>query len=97
MAEVQPDDVISLAQTLELVLKNLTTLQKDHGDLAAAVDAISGKVNVLASVKQVQNGAKSQTNGSASRPNNSQRIGSPLLVSPTIGAMDDQTLPASIT
>ena len=45
---------VSIALTLQEILTSLKTLQVEHNQLSAAVDAISGKVNVLASVKQAK-------------------------------------------
>ncbi|KAG8623662.1 hypothetical protein KVT40_008638 [Elsinoe batatas] len=41
---------------LQEILANLKNLQQENSHLAAAVDAINGRVNVLAGVKEVSNG-----------------------------------------
>jgi len=41
---------------LQEILSSLQSIRQDHVQLAATVDAISGRVNVLAGVKQAQNG-----------------------------------------
>ena len=46
-----------ISKTLNDILSSLQQIQIEHTQLASAVDAISGKVNVLASVKQVREGA----------------------------------------
>ncbi|GAB7343839.1 hypothetical protein MBLNU457_1807t1 [Dothideomycetes sp. NU457] len=52
------------SKVLEDILSSLKSLQQENAALAATVDAISGKVNVLAGVKQAQEG----TNGSKNSP-----------------------------
>ncbi|KAF2218142.1 GTP cyclohydrolase II [Elsinoe ampelina] len=52
---------------LQEILANLKNLQQENSHLAAAVDAINGRVNVLAGVKQVSNGTTpNSTNGAQS-------------------------------
>lgn len=46
---------VSDASLLKEILDNIKSLKQDHTDLATNVDAISGRVNVLAGVQQVQN------------------------------------------
>jgi len=57
------------AALLREILSTLKSLKQDHAQLASAVDAINGRVNVLASVKQAHDG----TTHDASYP--SPRIG----------------------
>ena len=52
-------------QVLQEILASLRSLQQENAQLAATVDAISGRVNVLAGVKQAQEGANG-TNGISS-------------------------------
>lgn len=47
---------MSDASILQEILANLKNLQQENAHLAAAVDAINGRVNVLASVKQASDG-----------------------------------------
>lgn len=62
----------SIAETLAEILENLKSLKTDHSQLAAQVDAISGKVNVLSEVQLAKAVAVpvhqvvTSTNGSAS-------------------------------
>lgn len=44
------------ASVLQDILASLRSLQQENAQLAATVDAISGRVNVLAGVKQTQDG-----------------------------------------
>ncbi|KAF2157944.1 hypothetical protein K461DRAFT_326101 [Myriangium duriaei CBS 260.36] len=59
------------AGILQEILANLKSLQQENAQLAATVDAINGRVNVLAGVKQAQGGTanvavdKSATNGTS--------------------------------
>ena len=46
---------------LNEIVTSLRTLQQDHAQLSSAVDAISGKVNVLANVKQARDASASST------------------------------------
>jgi hypothetical protein len=39
------------------ILASLKSIQQNNAQLAAAVDAINGRVNILAGVKQMQDGA----------------------------------------
>ena len=41
---------------LQQILQSLNSLRQDHSQLASAVDAINGRVNTLAGVKQAQDG-----------------------------------------
>ena len=41
---------------LQEILASLKTIQRENSQLAAAVDAINGRVNILAGVKQMQDG-----------------------------------------
>lgn len=42
---------------LQEVLKALQTLQRDQGQLASNIDAISGRVNILSGIKEVKDAA----------------------------------------
>ncbi|KAG9832217.1 hypothetical protein KCU98_g12924, partial [Aureobasidium melanogenum] len=42
------------AAILQEILASLKTIQQENTHLAAAVDAINGRVNILAGVKQVK-------------------------------------------
>ena len=41
---------------LQEILSSLKSLKQDHSQLASSVDAINGRVNTLAGIKQVQDG-----------------------------------------
>ncbi|KAI9716296.1 MAG: Uracil-regulated protein 1 [Chrysothrix sp. TS-e1954] len=57
-----------VAETLHEILASLKTLQREHTQLSAAVDAITGKVNVLSSVKQAQAIAASDSIAASTLP-----------------------------
>lgn len=64
----KPNGISSEATILSEILAGLKSLQQENTHLAAAVDAINGRVNILAGVKQVQDGkivdsAVSERNG----------------------------------
>jgi len=44
----------SMASVLQEILSSINALKDQHVELASAVDAITGRVNVLAGVKQIQ-------------------------------------------
>lgn len=46
-----------VAGVLAEILASIQTLKQENSHLAAAVDAISGKVNILATVKEIQDEA----------------------------------------
>jgi hypothetical protein len=53
---------------LKEILEGMNALRKENSQLATAIDAINGRVNMLAGVKQLQEGADGAgTNGSASK------------------------------
>lgn len=93
------NDSAHLAATMEAILARLTTIQNEHQGLLGAVDAIAGKVNVLAGVKQVQKITSPKTNGSVNtvdgnKASTLQNSFSPL-DSPTIRALEGCTSPTS--
>lgn len=57
MASTSPD----VAETLKQILTSLQTIKQDHAHLASAVDAISGRVNVLSGVKEALDAAPKAT------------------------------------
>lgn len=76
---------------MDAILARLTSIQNEHQELVSTVDAIAGKVNVLADVKQLQNTKSLQSNGHASKsPAPSQSI---PLESPTIRAAEGSPSP----
>lgn len=46
-----------MSGVLAEILASIQTLKQENSHLAAAVDAISGKVNILATVKEIQDEA----------------------------------------
>jgi len=54
-------------QLLKDILSSLTSLKQDHAHLASAVDAINGRVNVLAAVKQSHDGVAHDANAASPR------------------------------
>jgi hypothetical protein len=46
-----------MSAVLAEILASIQTLKQENSHLAAAVDAISGKVNILATVKEIQDEA----------------------------------------
>ncbi|KXL46349.1 hypothetical protein M433DRAFT_149406 [Acidomyces richmondensis BFW] len=54
-------------QLLKEILACLTSLKQDHAHLASAVDAINGRVNVLAAVKQSYDGVAHDANAASPR------------------------------
>lgn len=56
------------SKVLEDILSSLKSLQQENATLAATVDAISGKVNVLAGVKQAQDGVNGSKDSPALKP-----------------------------
>ena len=83
MAASENQDVNSL---LGEVLTSIKSLQRDNVDLAQAVDAINGRVNMLAGVKQLQErNAESKpedgANGSIASqvPSNAKPAGAPVI------------------
>ncbi|KAF2423309.1 GTP cyclohydrolase II [Tothia fuscella] len=69
-----PSDNIS--SVLNEILASVKALSMDHNQLASRVDEITGKVNVLASLKQVKEAAKEASSSTSSRANNVQSNGS---------------------
>jgi len=67
-------------QLLQEILANLKSLQQENAQLAAIVDAISGRVNVLAGVKQASAVATNGTNGVSSGIDN-KPLPKPVLTS----------------
>ena len=51
----------SLATTLQEILSSVKSLQQEHSQLASAVDAINGRVNTLAEIKEVHDQAAKGT------------------------------------
>lgn len=49
----EPTDTTGILQE---ILSSLRSLKQDHSQLASAVDAINGRVNTLAGIKQIQDG-----------------------------------------
>lgn len=47
---------------LQEILSSLNSLKQDHSQLASSVDAINGRVNTLAGIKQVQDGIAHDAN-----------------------------------
>lgn len=47
-----------MSGVLAEILASIQTLKQENSHLADAVDAISGKVNILATVKEIQDEAK---------------------------------------
>jgi len=68
----------SVGLVLSEILESLKSLQKDNATLASAVDAINGRVNMLAGVKQIHDVAnKSSTPplaGTSSKPADDKEI-----------------------
>jgi len=58
----------SESKVLEDILSSLKSLQQENVALAATVEAISGKVNVLAGVKQTKEGANGTADSPALKP-----------------------------
>lgn len=58
---------------LQEILSSLKSLKQDHAHLASAVDTITGRVNALAGVKQIQDGVA--YDGNAPSPRVNPRIG----------------------
>lgn len=56
-----------LSNVLNEILGGLKKLREEHNQLASAVDAISGKVNVLASVKKAREGAAEDSKSKSGR------------------------------
>ncbi|KAI9661659.1 MAG: putative GTP cyclohydrolase [Bathelium mastoideum] len=52
---------VDLAATLQEILSNIKSLQQEHSQLASAVDAINGRVNTLAEIKEVHDEAAKGT------------------------------------
>ncbi|KAI9841913.1 MAG: hypothetical protein M1837_000299 [Sclerophora amabilis] len=61
---------------LEEILSALKSIQVEHSQLASAVDAINGRVNMLAGVQQVRNAAIEADSASKARPTPSAASGS---------------------
>lgn len=61
---VDANDSVALA--LQDILASINSLKDQHARLASAVDAITGKVNVLAGVKEIQETSKSLPTSNAS-------------------------------
>lgn len=77
--ELQPSPP-DLSRLLNEILVGMKSLQKDNLQLSSAVDAINGRVNMLAGVKSVQDGAASDPtvmNGKSAVTNGEQESPSP--------------------
>ncbi|KAF2012877.1 GTP cyclohydrolase II [Aaosphaeria arxii CBS 175.79] len=62
MSSEKPNDVL-----LKDILDGLNALRKENSELASAIDGINGRVNMLAGVKQLQDGASNKaSNGPSS-------------------------------
>lgn len=58
-----PDD--GSASILQEILTSVRSLKQDHAQLASAVDAINGRVNTLAGVKEVQDAATAESSAAS--------------------------------
>jgi hypothetical protein len=67
------------ASVLQEILASLKTIQQENTHLAAAVDAINGRVNILAGVKQI----KDMTVDPATVERNKQIQADPVVPTPT--------------
>ncbi|THY76697.1 hypothetical protein D6C94_02844 [Aureobasidium pullulans] len=78
------------AAILQEILASLKTIQQENTHLAAAVDAINGRVNILAGVKQV----KDLTVDPAAVERNKQHQVAPVISTITQDAASSRDLPA---
>jgi hypothetical protein len=78
-----------MSETTELLQKLLaavSAIQHDQKALAAAVDAINGRVNALADVKQVKDAARPKT-----------PVGTKVVVPPQSPSTEEQAPPSEVT
>lgn len=96
-------DSDAVADTLKEILLSLRNLQQDHIQLVSAVDAISGKVNVLSDVEKIKAPTTSSLGNGVipvpvtphpmSLPPATSQSPSPPVGSPTMRAIDGEMSP----
>ncbi|KAK8205302.1 putative GTP cyclohydrolase [Zalaria obscura] len=73
---------------LQEILETLKTLKQENSALASTVDAINGRVNILAGVKEVQDGVAMDAEHAKEAEKAVATPSKPLPTSPSISAMD---------